>query len=81
MKSRMKKIIFSLLGAFVLGASFVMPAYAFSPTSTPLYNGIDVSEWQGTIDFSAVKASGQEVVYKKFWKRCTLPIDINKTEC
>ncbi len=65
MKSRMKKIIFSLLGIFVLGTSFVMPAYAFSPTSTPLYNGIDVSEWQGTIDFSAVKASGQEVVYKK----------------
>ena len=35
MKSRMKKIIFSLLGIFVLGTSFVMPVYAFSPTSTP----------------------------------------------
>ena len=28
MKSRMKKIIFSLLGAFVLGTTFVMPVYA-----------------------------------------------------
>ncbi len=63
MKTRMKKLIFSFLGAFVLCASFAMPVYAFLPTSTPLYNGIDVSEWQGTIDFSAVKASGQEIVY------------------
>lgn len=38
---------------------------AFPASSTELYNGIDVSEWQGTIDFAEVKSSGINIVYIK----------------
>lgn len=38
---------------------------AFPANSEQIYNGIDVSEWQGDIDFSEVKASGIEIVYIK----------------
>lgn len=38
---------------------------AFSPESTPLYNGIDVSNWQKYVDYSRVKSSGIEIVYIK----------------
>ena len=37
--------------------------FAFSPSSLPLHNGIDVSIWQGEIDYKQVKANGIEVVY------------------
>lgn len=38
---------------------------AFPASSNQIYNGIDVSEWQGDIDFSEVKASGIDIVYIK----------------
>lgn len=38
---------------------------AFPASSSEIYNGIDVSEWQGNIDFAEVKASGIEIVYIK----------------
>lgn len=38
---------------------------AFPAESGEIYDGIDVSEWQGDIDFSEVKASGIEIVYIK----------------
>ena len=37
--------------------------FAFSPSSDRIYQGIDVSMWQGNIDFNAVKNSGIEAVY------------------
>ncbi len=37
--------------------------FAFPPSSSTLYDGIDVSEWQGSIDFSKVKQAGIEIVY------------------
>lgn len=43
----------------------VLPSFAFSPSGDTIYEGIDVSSWQGEIDFSQVKASGIEVVYIK----------------
>ena len=43
----------------------VLPSFAFSPSGDTIYEGIDVSSWQGKIDFSQVKASGIEVVYIK----------------
>ena len=38
---------------------------AFPASSDELYNGIDVSEWQGDINFAEVKASGIDIVYIK----------------
>ena len=38
---------------------------AFPASSTEIYDGIDVSEWQETIDFAEVKASGIDIVYIK----------------
>lgn len=41
------------------------PIYAFGPTSSTLYEGIDVSGWQGNIDYVQVKSAGIEIVYMK----------------
>lgn len=38
---------------------------AVTPSSEPAYQGIDVSDWQGYIDYSRVKASGIDIVYIK----------------
>ena len=42
-----------------------LSCYAFSPSSNNIYQGIDVSNWQGIINYSAVRNSGIEVVYIK----------------
>ena len=43
---------------------FSLPvAMALPPSSSTEYKGIDVSQWQGSIDFAAVKKAGIEVVY------------------
>lgn len=39
--------------------------YAITPSSNPQYQGVDVSDWQGYIDYGQVRASGIEVVYIK----------------
>lgn len=44
---------------------FMIPVYAFSPSSPNIYEGIDVSNWQGNIDFASVKADGIQIVYIK----------------
>lgn len=41
------------------------PIFAFEPSSSNIYQGIDVSHWQGDINFAAVKDSGISVVYVK----------------
>ena len=38
---------------------------AFPASSDTIYTGIDVSEWQGNINFAEVKASGIDIVYIK----------------
>ena len=38
---------------------------AVSPISSANYEGLDVSNWQGDIDYAQVKAAGIEVVYIK----------------
>ncbi len=40
-------------------------SYAITPSNEPRYEGIDVSNWQGYIDYEEVKNSGIEVVYIK----------------
>lgn len=43
----------------------ISPSFAFSPSSNNIYEGIDVSAWQGNIDFNQVKDSGISIVYIK----------------
>lgn len=57
-----KKIITSFLILIIL-LLFSTYAFALSPSSNVIYRGIDVSEWQGDIDFRKVKEAGIEVVY------------------
>lgn len=57
----MKKILsIALILAIVM---LPMTAYAFPPSDDDLIPGIDVSKWQGTIDFERVKADGVQAVY------------------
>ena len=59
----MKKIKIFLLILFFIFTT--IPCYAFGPSSSNIYQGIDVSSWQQNINFSAVKSSGISVVYIK----------------
>ena len=43
--------------------------WATTASSNEFYEGIDVSDWQGYIDYSQVKSSGIEIVYIKAKKR------------
>lgn len=59
----MKKSFFiTVLLLLVIMLSSV-PVFAFPPSNNRLYDGIDVSEWQGRINYAEVAASGIEVVY------------------
>ena len=65
----MKKIIniikIGILSCIFSFYVFMIPVYSFSPSSTNIYEGIDVSNWQGNINFAEVKADGIQVVYIK----------------
>ena len=52
MKNRIIKIIicFSIIATAPMYI-LIAPVYAFSPSSPNLYEGIDVSGWQGDINF------------------------------
>ena len=56
-----KLIVLMLLIMFVLTVS--IPIFAFPPSGEIVYKGIDVSEWQGNINFKEVAEAGIEVVY------------------
>lgn len=58
----MRKIFLSILLVAIIVAISTQ-AFAFSQSSEKLYNGIDLSEWQGNIDFGEVARAGIEVVY------------------
>lgn len=58
----MRKIFLSILLVAIIVAISTQ-AFAFSQSSEKLYNGIDVSEWQGNIDFGKIARAGIEVVY------------------
>ena len=59
----MKKIVFIALVLILTLFVFSSSVFAFPPSGDNLYSGIDVSKWQGDIDFAKVKASGVKVVY------------------
>lgn len=50
---------------FILICVFIMQpiCFAFGPSNLPLHNGIDVSIWQGEINYERVRNDGIEVVY------------------
>lgn len=59
----MKKIFIILL--CIIFSLFIMiyPSLAIEPSSSIIYEGIDVSEYQGYIDYKKVKQDGIQVVY------------------
>lgn len=63
-KKRKIILVCFILLAFVFFANINM-TYAITPSSEPRYQGIDVSDWQGYIDYGQVRSSGIEVVYIK----------------
>lgn len=64
MKKGKKAFVLFLVFAFLFFANINM-TYAITPSSNPQYQGIDVSDWQGYIDYAQVRESGIEVVYIK----------------
>ena len=61
-----KLFCFFIILCIIVFALFIpnKPIYAMS-TYDILYEGIDVSNWQGHINYSEVKTSGIEIVYIK----------------
>lgn len=61
----MKKIfIFCVMLLFQIYILSI-PSFSFSPSNDNIYDGIDVSAWQGEINFEEVKNSGIDIVYIK----------------
>lgn len=56
-------VIFMIL-TFLIFADINI-TYALTPSGDPRYEGMDVSNWQGYIDYGQVRESGIEVVYIK----------------
>lgn len=62
----MKKRLLKVTGIFLVFIfTFINSIYALTPQSNLRYEGIDVSDWQGYINYNQVKNSGIEVVYIK----------------
>ena len=61
--SVLRRFFTALLLCAVLLPGAALPAQALEPSSRPLYAGMDVSVYQGEIDFAAARAGGIEVVY------------------
>lgn len=62
MKCKISKIFLFFL---IFTISFINYIYALSPQSELRYQGIDVSNWQGYIDYAQVKNAGIQIVYIK----------------
>lgn len=62
----MRKQLLKISGIFLVFIfTFFSSIYALSQQSELKYEGIDVSDWQGYIDYNQVRNSGIEVVYIK----------------
>ena len=59
---RISKIIIFFLIFTIATVNYI---YALAPQSELRYEGIDVSDWQGYIDYKQVKNSGIDIVYIK----------------
>ena len=66
MKGRILRLFISALLASIFPIYILTSrTYAFGPSSDEIYEGIDVSGWQGSINYSEVKDSGVDIVYMK----------------
>ena len=63
MRYKIRLLAFTLALALVLTFGFSGAASALPADSTVVYHGIDVSRWQGEIDFEQVAQSGVSIVY------------------
>ncbi len=62
----MKKQTTKITGIFLLFTfTFITSIYAITPQNELKYQGIDVSNWQGYIDYTQVKNDGIDIVYIK----------------
>lgn len=62
----LRKFIYILTAISLLLYFISSCVYALEPSpSEPIYEGIDVSNWQGYINYSEVKAAGIQIVYIK----------------
>lgn len=61
-KKKIRGLFVSISICIVCVASPIF-SLAFGPSDSDLLNGIDVSEWQGNIDFRAVRNEGIDIVY------------------
>ena len=60
----MKKLKFSFVLTLILLLQIISSfAYAISPSSDVIYRGIDVSEYQGYINYNSVRNAGIDIVY------------------
>ena len=64
MSKRTSTILFFFVFSLFL-MFFYCTSLAFGPSNENLYQGIDISSWQGYVNFSAVKKSGIDIVYIK----------------
>lgn len=63
---KLKKMIFiTLIAVTLVFCVKTSESYAITNSSSLTYNGIDVSNWQGYINYEEVKNAGIEVVYIK----------------
>lgn len=65
LKHIFKKFFLILCLALTFNFSIPLHCLSFGPSSNEIYQGIDVSSWQGNINFSAVKNAGIDIVYIK----------------
>lgn len=56
---------FTIIISIMVICVFTQKVYALSPSSNDIYNGIDVSQWQGEIDYAQVRDAGIKIVYIK----------------
>lgn len=64
-KNFLKKLIITSIISIFPMYILIGPVYAFGPSSDNIYEGIDVSGWQGNINYNEVKNLGIEIVYMK----------------
>ena len=61
----MKKLLTIILMIIIVLQISISKVEAIEPASSEIYEGIDVSNWQGNINFTEVANSGIQVVYIK----------------
>jgi len=71
-KKTIKRINIILTSGIFMFYMWIIPVHAFGPSSDIIYQGIDVSAYQGSINYAEVKNAGIEVVYIKSSEGTTL---------